>query len=239
MRGFATLPRSTVPISETLLLSFVGPLRFLSVACRAGSARCRTTPPLPLALPRSRFPINNSRADYVAVSEPRARQLPAPAAEDQTTLPWKTAASDFPHALALPMANPTGTSPVHVGANATPKHRMLFRRVYVDQLINSPYIHFQQLDQCANLHGPGSTPTVTVMAEDEQGYFPQTLLQVTVSAPAPNTGGLTTIRQHPRDHRVAIVRRRIPCGVWASPTGLRRWRRNSSVCDDCECDFDE
>jgi hypothetical protein len=43
MSEFATLPRSTVPISQTLLLSFVGRLRFLSVACRPGSTQVRQT----------------------------------------------------------------------------------------------------------------------------------------------------------------------------------------------------
>ena len=69
------LPRRTVPISQTLLLSFGGPLAFLSVACGnpqyTGAALRRSSRGRSRA---AEFPIHSSRAGYLAVSEPRAER---------------------------------------------------------------------------------------------------------------------------------------------------------------------
>jgi len=121
---------------------------------------------------------------------PAQSSLPAPAAEDESTAPWKNGANDFPLTVASPTANATLTSPVNVVANATPKNPMFFMRVYVDQL--AVYFTFNDSINTQIFIAPGAH-TLTVMAEDEQGYISATPLPIAVSAQAPNSNGQSTI----------------------------------------------
>jgi len=124
MSGFATLPRGTVLISQTLLLTFGGSLTFLSGTCGTGSTKMPSTTP----------PVR------------------APAQPNFPAIP--------PEQITWPYQNPAQSSL--------------------------------------------STPS----AKD------------------------ATSRRWPVGNGAAILR-----GIWASGTDLRGWRRNSSVYDDCECDF--
>jgi len=191
MSGFATLPRYPVPISQTLLLSFVGSLTFLSVACGTGTTTMPTTATPPVSAPaQPNFPSIPPEQITWPFQNPAQSSLPAPQAEDESTAPWKNGATDFPLTVASPMVNASVTSPVNVVANATPKNPMLFMRVYVDQL--AVYFTFNNSINTQIFMAPGAH-TLTVMAEDQQGYISATPLPITVSAQAPNTSGQTTI----------------------------------------------
>ena len=122
MSGFATLPRGTVPISQTLLLSFVGSLRFLSAACGTGSTKMPSTAIPPVSAPaQPNFPSIPPEPITWPFQNPAQSSLPAPPAADENTAPWKNGANDFPLTVASPMANATVTSPVNMVVNATPK----------------------------------------------------------------------------------------------------------------------
>jgi hypothetical protein len=191
MSGFASLPRCTVPISQTLLLSFVAALTFLSGACGTGGTKTPSTATPPVSAPaQPNFPSIPPEQITWPFQNPAQSSLPAPPAEDESTAPWKNGASDFPLVVGGPVANATVTSPLNVVANATPTNPMFFMRVYVDQL--AVYFTFNNSINTQIFVAPGAH-TITVMAEDEQGYISATPLPVTVSAQAPDTSGQTTI----------------------------------------------
>ena len=121
---------------------------------------------------------------------PQSSPLPAPPAEDETTAPWKNGSNDFPLSVASPVGNASITSPMNVIANASPKNPIFFMRVYVDQL--AVYFTFTNSINTQIFLGPGQH-TITVMAEDNQGYISATPLAVNVTAQAPSTNGQTLI----------------------------------------------
>ena len=189
MSGFATLVRGTVPISQTLLLGFVGSLTFLSVACGTDGTKMPSIPPVS-APAQPNFPSIPPEQITWPFQNPAQSSLPAPPAADESTAPWKNGANDFPLTVASPMASTTVTSPVNVVANASPKNPMFFMRVYVDQL--AVYFTFNDSINTQIFVAPGAH-TLTVMAEDEQGYISATPLPIAVSAQAPNSNGQSTI----------------------------------------------
>ena len=187
MSGVAALHRCTVPISQTLLLSFGGPLAFLSAACGnpqyPGAALRRS------CRGRSRaaeFPIHSSRAGYPGgVRTSRRAAFPHLGRRTRVQPPEKTERAIFP--ALWPMANATVTSPVNV-ANAIRKHPMFFMRVHVDR--PAAYFTFNNSIPYANLHGPG-THTRYRDGRRRAGYVSATPVQVALAAPAPNTSRLT------------------------------------------------
>lgn len=115
---------------------------------------------------------------------------PAPPAEDETTAPWKNGSTDFPLTVASPLASSTVTSPVNVVASATPTNPIFFMRVYVDNL--AVYFTFTNSINTQIFIGPGAH-TLTVMAEDNQGYISATPVQINVTTQGTGSNGQTTI----------------------------------------------
>lgn len=170
-----------VPFSFVLLTAAA----FLAISCGTGTTK--KTPPAPPAPAQPNFP---SIPPEPITWSPQTSPLPAPPAEDETSAPWKNGANDFPLSVSSPVASATVTSPVNVIANATPKNPIFFMRVYVDQL--AVYFTFTNSINAQIFMAPGQH-TVTVMAEDNQGYISATPIQVTVSGQAPSTNGQTVI----------------------------------------------
>jgi len=103
---------------------------------------------------------------------------------------WASGATDFPLTVSGPTSGTTITSPIHVVASATPKNPIFFMRVFVDQL--AVYFTFDSSIDTQIFAAPGAH-TITVYAEDNQGYISATPIPITISSQAPNTNGQTTI----------------------------------------------
>ena len=73
---------------------------------------------------------------------------------------------------------------MHVVATATPKNPLFFMRVYVDQL--AVYFTFTNSIDAQILVAPGQHK-IEVMAEDNQGYISDTILNVNVTSQAAQT----------------------------------------------------
>lgn len=187
MSGIA-FPRCSGYVSQAFLLFFVGLLTLLSTSC--GTAGTKNSSPTVNAPTQPNYPSIPPEKISWPFQNPSQSTLPAPAAEDESSAPWKNGANDFPLSVANPLANATVTSPVHVVASATPKNALLFMRVYVDQL--AVYFTFDKSIDTQVFIAPGQH-VLTVMAEDQQGYISATPLQITVSSQAQNTNGQTTI----------------------------------------------
>jgi len=119
---------------------------------------------------------------------PGTSQLPAPPACDppQSTCapPYPNGSNNFPLTVSSPVDQSSVTSPMHVVASATPKNPLFFMRVYVDQL--AMYFTFTNSIDTQLFVAPGQH-TVEVMAEDNQGYISDTIVNVNVSSQAQQT----------------------------------------------------
>src|ERR1051326_3403314 len=175
--------------SHALILILIAGGISTSIACGTGSTKPSTTATAP-APPQPNFPSIAPEPISWPISNPAASQFPAPPAEDETTAPWKNGANDFPLSVSNPLDKSTVTSPLNVVATATPKNPLFFMRVYVDNL--AVYFTFNNSINTQIFVGTG-THTITVMAEDKQGYISATPLQVTVGAQAPSTNGQPVI----------------------------------------------
>lgn len=111
-------------------------------------------------------------------------------AVEPDTADWGKGSNDFPLTVSNPTAGASLTSPINVVAAATPKNPIFFMRVYVDEL--AVYFTFNNSINTQIFLATGQH-TVTVMAEDNQGYISATPISVTISGQAPTTGGKTTI----------------------------------------------
>src|SRR5579859_5382897 len=176
-------------ISQTLILILIIAGISTSIACGTGSPKSSTTTSTP-APPQPNFPSIPPEQITWPISNPASSQLPAPPAEDQTTAPWKNGSNDFPLSVSSPTASSTVTSPLNVVATATPKNPVFFMRVYVDSL--AVYFTFTNSINTKIFLGTGAH-TITVMAEDNQGYISATPVQVNVTGQAPSTNGQTLI----------------------------------------------
>lgn len=111
---------------------------------------------------------------------PSTSDLPAPPAQE----PPPGGSDNFPLTISSPTDSATVTSPINVVASAKPKNPIFFMRVYVDQL--AVYFTFNNSINTQIFTAPGQH-TITVMAEDNQGYISAIPLKVTVSSqPAQN-----------------------------------------------------
>jgi hypothetical protein len=174
---------------QTSLLLLIAAATFIYIGCGSSTTRkasdiIPTTPPPP----QPNYP--SIPAEQISWSPSKFPTIPAPPAEDETTAPWKNGANDFPLSVWDPLTNTTVTSPINVVAAAKPKNPIFFMRVYVDQL--AVYYTFNDSIN-TQIFASSGTHTVTVLAEDKQGYISATVLQVTVSGQAPTTNGQTTI----------------------------------------------
>jgi len=176
-------------ISQTLILILIVVGMSASIACGTGSSKSSTTTSTPAA-PQPNFPSIPPEQITWPISNPASSQFPAPPAEDETTAPWKNGSNDFPLSVSSPTASSTVTSPLNVAATATPKNPIFFMRVYVDNL--AVYFTFDNSINTQIFLGTGAH-TITVMAEDNQGYISATPVQVNVTAQAPSTKGQTLI----------------------------------------------
>jgi len=186
MSVFAVRCEPLKRVSAILPLTLVAAVFTLSTACGTSTDKSRNTSPPPSAPPQPNYP---SIPPEPITWTPKS-QFPAPPAEDESTAPWKAGSNDFPLSLANPLTNTTVTSPVNVIANATPKNPIFFMRVYVDQL--AVYYTFDSSINTQIFLSSGAH-TLTVMAEDRQGYISATPLQITVSGQATSTNGQTVI----------------------------------------------
>src|SRR5215467_14729903 len=171
------------------------------------SAHCKTLVPLVLALALagcgssrsmnpspSPSPSQPSQPNYPTTPpvpitwSPSTSQLPAPPACDppQSTCdpPYPTGSNNFPLTVSSPTDQSNVTSPMHVVATASPKNPLFFMRVYVDQL--AVYFTFTNSIDTQIFTAPGQH-TVEVMAEDNQGYISDTILNLTVTSQAAKT----------------------------------------------------
>lgn len=188
MSGFA-FARCFAGVSHILFLGSVVLLTFFLSSC--GTSTPKNSPTTTInAPPQPNYPSIPAEQVTWPFQTPAQSDLPAPMAEDQNSAPWKNGSNDFPLLVASPLTSSTVTSPINVTATAAPKNPLLFMRVYVDQL--AVYFTFDNSMNTQIFVAPGQH-VVTVMAEDQQGYVSATLLNITVSAQAPNSNGQTTI----------------------------------------------
>ncbi|HKV76723.1 MAG TPA: hypothetical protein VJP02_01200 [Candidatus Sulfotelmatobacter sp.] len=111
---------------------------------------------------------------------PSSSPLPAPPSQ----VPPPPGSNDFPLSVSGPADGATVTSPVVVGASATPKNPIFFMRVYVDQL--AVYFTFTSSINTQLFIAPGQHK-LEVMAEDNQGYISATILNITVTSQSQTT----------------------------------------------------
>ncbi len=144
----------------------------LMVGCGASTAKTSAPPPQQPGYPSvPPVPINWS---------PSTSPLPAPPAQ----VPPPPASNDFPLSVAKPLDGSSVTSPFNVTASATPKNPIFFMRVYVDHL--AVYFTFTNSINTQIFTAPGPH-TITVMAEDNQGYISATLVKINVTSQAQTT----------------------------------------------------
>src|ERR1051326_1384827 len=175
--------------SHALILILIAGGISTSIACGTGSTKPSTTATAPPP-PQPNFPSIPPEQITWPISNPASSQFPAPPAEDETTAPWKDGSNDFPLTVSSPTASSTVTSPLNVVATASPKNPIFFMRVYVDKL--AVYFTFDNSINTQIFLSTGAH-TVTVMAEDKQGYISATPVQVNVTGQAPSTNGQTLI----------------------------------------------
>lgn len=167
--AFVRRPRLHTQISSLLLASLAAAL----ISC--GSSPKQTTDPSQPQPPAQ--PTYPSTPPVPITWSPSSSDLPAPAAQ----VPPPGGSTDFPLTVSSPTDSSTVTSPINVVASAQPKNPIFFMRVYVDQL--AVYFTFNNSINTQIFAAPGQH-TITVMAEDNQGYISATPLTVTVSSQA-------------------------------------------------------
>jgi len=138
--------------------------------------------------------------------------LPAPPACDppQSTcdLPYPSGSDNFPLTVSSPTDQSTVTSPMHVVASASPKNPLFFMRVYVDQL--AVYFTFTNSIDTQIFVASGQHK-IEVMAEDNQGYVSDTILNVNVAF----ANGQDHDQWNSKHARMAILLGRFSCGLWS------------------------
>jgi len=188
MRGIELTPNQQRPREQRSFI-FLTLAAFaastLLAACGSGPAKTTTTTtttPPPATYP-SVPPVTNNWS-------PSSSPLPAPAAVSPQGTDWANGATDFPLTVSSPTANATLTSPIKVAATASPTNPIFFMRVFVDQL--AVYFTFDSSINTQIFLAPGAH-TITVYAQDNQGYISATPIPITISAQAPSTNGQTQI----------------------------------------------
>ena len=170
-------------------LQFVSLLGAIIILAGCGVSTSTSTPtPIPTPTPPSQtYPS----VPPVAITwSPSSSPFPAPIAVPPQGTDWASGATDFPLTVSSPTSGTTITSPIHVVASATPKNPIFFMRVFVDQL--AVYFTFDSSIDTQIFAAPGAH-TITVYAEDNQGYISATPIPITISSQAPDTNGQTTI----------------------------------------------
>jgi hypothetical protein len=166
--AFVWIPRSHSLVSSLLLVGVAA----LLTSCGSNSKQ-PTDPNQPP--PQPSYP---STPPVPITWSPSSSPLPAPPAQ----VPPPGGSDDFPLTVSNPANSSTVTSPITVVASAQPKNPIFFMRVYVDQL--AVYFTFNSSINTRIFAAPGQH-TITVMAEDNQGYISAIPLTVTVSSQAP------------------------------------------------------
>jgi hypothetical protein len=172
LAAFVLIPRSHSLVSFFLLIGLVAIL----TGCGAG----KQTSPSPTQPTQPTQPSYPSTPPVTITWSPSSSDLPAPSPQ----VPPPQGSDDFPLTISSPTNSSTVTSPINVVASAQPKNPIFFMRVYVDQL--PVYFTFNNSINTQIFAAPGQH-TITIMAEDNQGYISATPLTVTVSSqPAQN-----------------------------------------------------
>jgi len=166
--AFVSIPRSHSLISSLLLVGVT------AVLTNCGSSPKQTTDP---NQPPPTQPTYPSTPPVPITWSPGSSDLPAPPAQE----PPPGGSDDFPLTVSSPTNSSTVTSPLNVVASAQPKNPIFFMRVYVDEL--AVYFTFNSSINTQIFAAPGQH-TITVMAEDNQGYISAIPLTVTVSSQA-------------------------------------------------------
>jgi len=146
----------------------------LMVGCGASTAE------KPAPTPPPQQPSYPSVPPVQITWSPSTSKFPAPPAQ----VPPPPGSNDFPLSVANPLEGSSVTSPFNVTASATPKNPIFFMRVYVDQL--AVYFTFTNSINTQIFTAPGPH-TITVMAEDNQGYISATLVKINVTSQAQTT----------------------------------------------------
>jgi hypothetical protein len=167
LAAFVSIPRSHSLISIVALLATA----LVFASCGTGKQAATTDPTQPTQ------PTYPSTPPVSITWSPSTSDLPAPPAQ----VPPPGGSTDFPLTVSNPTNSSTVTSPIHVVASAQPKNPIFFIRVYVDQV--AVYFTFNNAINTQIFAAPGQH-TITVMAEDNQGYISATPLKVTVSSQA-------------------------------------------------------
>ena len=176
--------RSRLTVSRTLIGILLSAAIATLSACGTGTSKTTTTTTGNPPPTQQTYPSIPPEQITWPFQNPASSPDPAPPAEDETTAPWKNGATDFPLTVTNPLPGATVTSPINVVASATPKNPILFMRVYVDTL--AVYFTFNNSINTQIFLGTGAH-TVTIMAEDQQGYISATPVNVTVSSQATTT----------------------------------------------------
>jgi len=155
----------------------------------AGCGSSRSMNPAPSPSPSQPSQPNYPTTPPVPITwSPSTSQLPAPPACDppQSTCdpPYPTGSNNFPLTVSSPTDQSNVTSPMHVVATASPKNPLFFMRVYVDQL--AVYFTFTNSIDTQIFVAPGQHK-VEVMAEDNQGYISDAIVNVNVTSQAAKT----------------------------------------------------
>jgi hypothetical protein len=171
--------KSRVEGLRPFLFSCVGAAIILT-GCGAVSKTTTTNNNPPPSQPQPQPQPNYPTVPPVAITwSPSSSPLPAPAAVPPQGTDWANGASDFPLTVSSPTNNSSVTSPLNVVASATPKNPIFFMRVFVDQ--NAEYFTFDNSINTQIFLAPGQH-TITVYAEDNQGYISATPVNVNVTS---------------------------------------------------------
>ena len=170
---------------SVLLLSA---LTLILAACGT-SGKTEPAPAPPAPAPPAPNPPNYPSTPPVPITwSPSSSKLPAPPACDPPPStcdpPYPNGSNNFPLSVTSPLDQGSVTSPMHVVATATPKNPLFFMRVYVDQL--AVYFTFTNSIDTQIFVAPGQHK-VEVMAEDNQGYISDAIVNVNVTSQAAKT----------------------------------------------------
>ena len=178
----AGVGKNSVWVYSSLSLLLLALVSTSMTGCGSSSAKTTTTTTTTGNPPsQPNYPFYPQQPISWPLQDPASSSLPAPAAQ----VPPPPGANDFPLLVSSPLTGATTTSPLTVVASATPQNPIFFMRVYIDQL--AVYYTWNNSINTQIFVPPGQH-TITVMAEDNQGFISATPLNVTVT-----TQGQTTI----------------------------------------------
>src|SRR5215472_381451 len=211
-------------LCESAICKTLVPLAFALTLAGCGSSRSMN--PMPSPSPSQPSQPNYPSTPPVAITwSPTTSLLPAPPACDppQSTCdpPYPSGSDNFPLTVSSPTDQSTVTSPMHVVASASPKNPLFFMRVYVDQL--AVYFTFTNSIDTQIFVASGQHK-IEVMAEDNQGYVSDTILNVNVAF----ANGQDHDQWNSKHARMAILLGRFSCGLWLRWPTLRRGKRQST-----------